>query len=155
MKINHELSLRIDEISKELKEQIRSVISKGQSEISDFAIEIKTDENKDVVRFVVHANDVLNTKQIHITNAVVDVLEEILDIKKDIILSIESLENSKITPASVAKKVLKIVDKVSSIKTVLILLLVIVVFILFLIYPDKTISLLNAGGFKSMLGGMF
>jgi len=149
-----EIETKINKMSKDFKDQIRALTVVGQSEISDFAIDIKTDENKDVVRFVIHANDVLNTKQIHITNAIVDILEEMLNIKKEVVAGLDEIENRRITPKKVVSKGWGIIEKITGLKTILALIVILGILGIFITMPDQTIELFRSGGLKELLKGI-
>jgi len=149
-----EIEARLDTLTKDFKDQIRALTMIGQSEVSDFAIDIKTDENKDVVKFVVYASDVLNTRQVHITNSIVDILEQLIAVKKEILSGMHKLEDSRLTTKKVVSKGWDVIGRIGSIKTIVIMIALLAVLGLYIADPDKVIELMKSGGMTALLKGM-
>jgi len=145
-----ELNKKIDNIILELNEQLSYPIDNKTFHSTIIKITADYPEQKDLLEFIVHINDKLETKHSIFTDIVLDSLNDILIIKKDMLLKLGEVDDK--TKENEIKEVegffKKITNKILSIsikdfKIISAIIAFIILGIVAIIAPDMVMSIIE------------
>lgn len=149
MEVIEELS-KLDSTLTNLKRDLNTQINLANTKVNEFHkmlidLSTKYPEHKELLEFVVFVNDKIETNQTNVKEIIIESLNDIISLKKEII---KQIIISRKKPFSLPSEEVKkgFFDKITSfaeIKFIVVVVLIIVLILSFITAPDATVNALQ------------